>query len=444
MFANWIGGEWCAALAGATFTPGAALRRAADPAPPEAACPRSTEADVRAAVLALERERAAWSATPVRERRAIVARADEQLRARLLGWPERAAPAVERERDAHWRDAFARRLGIADDPDFGQGDAGELYGADAGRFAPPDALAAAAADAPAGSGLACVRAHWSELLAGVRNEVAPLLASGRSVLLLSDPHAPELASRVALAFAGAGLPPGALALVHDDSRACLEAAVHDERVTSFHVSGPAAVVRPLERRLAARRAHGFGAGLDDAHALRVTSSVIRVVTRDEDVEGAATAVIDAAFGRVRALSGQAPGALGHVLCHERVFSRFTAELLAQLAVSRDAAEPLALLERELALDARRLYELGLDEGATPIFTAAEAPGGDARYHFPVVFTNVEEHMRLARVSRPAPVLRLMRIASDERAHALAAEFERAGPGNEAETEDLSAAPPPAE
>jgi acyl-CoA reductase-like NAD-dependent aldehyde dehydrogenase len=330
---------------------------------------------------------------------------------------------------------FERRLGLVYDPDSANLDLDELHRTDVERCVARDLIAPASEN----RGLACVRVHWSELLAGVWNEVAPLLVAGRTVLLLSDPHAPELAARVALAFADAGLPPDALALVHDDSGACLEAAARDERISSFHVSGPASVVRPLERRLAARRKPEFGAGLDDTHRLHVLRNRAHVVTRDEDITSAATAVIHGAFGRGSALSGQAPHSIGRVLCHERVFSHFTAELLAQLAASRDAREPLALLERELVDDARRMYELGLDEGATPIFTAAESMGADARFHFPVVFTNVEEHMRLARVSRPAPVLRLMRCASDERAHAFAAELDSAHRGNALETEDLSGA-----
>lgn len=422
MHANWIGGEWCAARAGATFTPAAALRRAADPAPPEQAWPRSTELDVR---VALEAGRVAWRDVPPRDRRAVVGAALDllSLRADL----DADVPWLSDAPDADAERAFERRLGLVYDLDRANV---EL---EATRRPPAELRTSDERTPNADGGVTCVRVHWSELLAGVLDEVVWLLTAGRTVLLLSDPHAPELATRVALAFEAARLPRGVLALVHDDSGACLEAAAHDARVTTFHVSGPSRFVKSLERRLAARRAPAFGAGIDDAHLLRELGDSIRVVARADDVRAAAGATIRAAFSRNAAFSGQAPGAALRVLCHERVFSRFTAELLGQLAASRDAAEPLALLERSVVDDARGMYELGLDEGATPIFTAADAAGGDAKFLFPVVLTNVEEHMRIARVSRCAPVLRLLRVASDDRARTLAADLARASA-----VEDLSA------
>ena len=92
---------------------------------------------------------------------------------------------------------------------------------------------------------------------------------------------------------------------------------------------------------------------------------------------------------------------------------------------------------------RRAWALGIDEGATPIcggdppVRPAEPPpraappdeGGPPRGRAPrvvppVVFTNVEAHQRLAWLSRPAPMVVLMRAPSDEAARELADALER--------------------
>jgi len=165
------------------------------------------------------------------------------------------------------------------------------------------------------------------------------------------------------------------------------------------------------------------------------------VKLDADAPAAAREVVARAFGRSATLSGQLPGSIGRVVCHERVFSRFSAELLALLDRDADVARPLVALEPATIEHARRGRELGLDEGATLVFSptktrASDDPAGPdagiglsrARMAeailWPTVFTNVEEHMRVAWLGRPAPVLCLMRVASDERGAATARELDQ--------------------
>jgi hypothetical protein len=58
----------------------------------------------------------------------------------------------------------------------------------------------------------------------------------------------------------------------------------------------------------------------------------------------------------------------------------------------------------------RVRELGLDEGATLIAEGGPASRVENEWGnlFPLVFTNVEPGMRLARLERPMPVLLLQR------------------------------------
>ncbi|MBK7877080.1 MAG: hypothetical protein IPJ77_15260, partial [Planctomycetes bacterium] len=93
------------------------------------------------------------------------------------------------------------------------------------------------------------------------------------------------------------------------------------------------------------------------------------------------------------------------------------------ALRRTSFGPCAL-DPALAEQHRRAAgELGLDEGATPIFTPFDRPPVEGESAGPglrgIVFTNVEEHMRLAWLGRPAPLCCLLRIEGDARGEELA-------------------------
>lgn len=203
-----------------------------------------------------------------------------------------------------------------------------------------------------------------------------------------------------------------------------------------------------------RRAR-FGAGIDVRRGPELDLCVLRnasiLVGQASDPAACAREVVERAFGRAQSLFGQRPGSIGRVLCHERQFSRFTAELLAEIERDHDATRPLAAREIATLDHLRRAQELGLDEGATllcsressvqsaaaqrrshardpapdvaPVSRApGSAPSREPRPEamlWPAVFTNVEEHMRIAWLGRPAPFLCLMRVASDESGAALA-------------------------
>ena len=393
MQANWIAQTWRPASSGHVFRPPAANGG-------ELEHPRSAAADASAALEALVAHETAWRARTEQERRGLLVR---------------VAECIAREPDPGA--AFER----AED---------ELVGSV--REGPRAVLGAAFGSRP---GIVVVRCDWSELVTGVAREVLAALALGRGVLLLSDPGAPMVAEAVASAFAVIRAP-APLALLHEDGSAVLQHVLRDPRVRGLVVSAPSARMRELERWLndahrSAAATSAFGAGLDEQpvpeRSLRVLRNHSRIVGRACDLETEAREVVAAAFGRARALSGQAPGAVGRVLCHERALSRFTASLLAELARSPDVARPLATLDPALHLHHRRAVELGLDEGATPIFTSAdqssEAPP-EAHRLAPVVFTNVEEHLRLAWLGRPAPLLCLLRFDDDARAEELASALDR--------------------
>jgi acyl-CoA reductase-like NAD-dependent aldehyde dehydrogenase len=139
---------------------------------------------------------------------------------------------------------------------------------------------------------------------------------------------------------------------------------------------------------------------------------------------AAARVLEQAVGRAATLSGQFPGQVARVVCPERALSRFTGALLEALAAHAEAERPLAPLDADLGDHVGSAWALGLDEGATPIHGTEPSRSGPQPV---VVFTNVDPDLSLAQLSRPAPVLALIRAKSDEHARALALALDRPVP-----------------
>ncbi len=276
-----------------------------------------------------------------------------------------------------------------------------------------------------GPGVALVVAHPCELVAGPALRALRHLVAGRPVVLLADAAFPWAGELFAHAVHSAGLPPGVAAVLHGDARAlagsCLPTLARDPRGVAFvDVADFSAELVEAQRRL----------GNGPPGLWRVLRNRSRVVKRSADVGAAAGAVLRNAFGRSSTLFAQVPGQVARVLCHERRFSAFTEALLERVANADELfGQPVPRLLADGVAHARRARSLGLDEGATPILDRSDANSGSEgprsrRLVGPVIFTNVEPGQRLARETRPAPVLALIRAVSDDQARQTAARLDR--------------------
>jgi alpha-ketoglutaric semialdehyde dehydrogenase len=377
---NTIGGERVPARGGGTFE--AKSGRYA----------RSGAPDVEAAILAADKGEDGWWGLSAAARREILVRAARDL--------------------AHDPDPGGRlalRLGLsADELSFHFQDLPERLGRaldePAATFADPRIRQ---------RGLLVHAPAWAELVSGPASAIFSALALGRTILVVSDPVAPTIAESISDALARAGLPDGVLGVLHDDGEDALRAALGSSAPTFVLASGFPERIQRLERMTTRPGGARFGAGLSDdsgtAIDLRILGTRSAVVAADADLARRAAEIAEAAFGRARTLSGQLPGQLGRASIHPRVFSRFTEELLAVLRASADLASPVPVVDAESEAELRRARVLGLDEGATLIFTTAASPDDDEDGILaPSVFTNVEERMRLASLARPASILCLLR------------------------------------
>lgn len=426
---NWIGGTWRPAHGGRTYESSPAAGG------PAVRWPRSGAEDLEQALSAARGGGAAWRAWTPDERRELLedALSDDlflgdpggELAAQLGTSPTEVQPWIRAGRRAGLGALGARRR--------------------RGARALPEL--------PAEPGTALVRVHGAALFEGLVARLWPLLLEGWSAVLIADGALPMLASELCLALDHADLPPGAVSLLCDDGASVLRAGLTgsgiDFALVLDHAERGAEVLELAGRERAPGALTGAGSRPRRGEGGRRGPLPVRfealsggcaVVRGSDDPARAARRVARAALGRSEALSGQAQGQAGWVVVHRRLFSTFTAALLLELdALGEDPLGTLAPLDPEAPRHVERLRRLGLDEGATLLrgdsgtwFDGAPARGAAGRGSQrraregrlePLVFTNVEPRMRLARARRPAPVLRLLRADDDEAALRCADEFD---------------------
>jgi acyl-CoA reductase-like NAD-dependent aldehyde dehydrogenase len=371
---NWIGGRWTASADERAFAVCSRLDGAE-----LGSWPRSSAADVRAALSCLARD-------PLGERMA------RKVRTAVAALPAEL-DALEGELASHLSDLLGLRA---------QEDGWRRARIEGEQREPA-----------ARGGVVVVLAHWSEFTAGLALRICSNLIAGNPVLCLSDPRLPLAAELAARALESLDLPSDLFALLHADAEDVLnELLVHEELGGLDVVSSSEQVLR-LRARWGARG--GFlGSSPENASA---------IVGAAEDPGAAARRIAEAAWGRASTLSAQLPGQVARALCHERRFSRFTEELLGELSRNPDIARPVPLIDPGAAAHVRKARDLGLDGGATLIFS--ERTGGPVETEF-CVFTNVEPGQVLASLRSPAPVLALMRASTDEEAAQIASELDGTG------------------
>ncbi|MBV7696632.1 aldehyde dehydrogenase family protein [Streptomyces sp. TRM70350] len=401
-----IGGEW--------VEPDGGHYEVTDPATEQTVgwAPEASRDQVHAACAAARAAFGAWSATPAEERAAVLGRAAEIIRARLVPYAELARA----ETGATTGTARGMQVGVAAARfrRYARVEPAEWPIApqinEAGPIGKAGVMGALAVRQPVGV-VTCITSYnnpWANTV----GKVAPALAMGNTVVVKPAPQDPLSVYRMAEALEEAGVPPGVVNVVSGRSAETGEAAVASPDVDMVSFTGSTAVGqriaevcgRAMKRQLMELGGKGAALVLDDADL------------------GSAVAGIGTTFSFY---SGQICTAPTRVLAQRGVYDRLV-EHLADCAGRLKVGDPR---ERDTVVgplisaahrDRVESYvELGRKEGATVVTGGARPPMDRGFYVSPTLLADCTNDMRVAREEIFGPVVVVIPFDDEDEGVALA-------------------------
>jgi aldehyde dehydrogenase (NAD+) len=391
-FLNHIGGEWVPASSGDTFE----NRNPADTSDLIGNFPRSTPADVEAAVASAGRGFEVWSRTPAPERGSILKRAGDLLTARK----EEIANAATREMGkvlletrgdvqegidtAYYAATEGRRL-------FGHTVPSELRNKWAMTYRRP-------------IGVCGMITPFNFPLAIPTWKIFPALACGNSVVFKPAEDVPHTGHIFVEVLLEAGVPPEVVQLVHG----------FGEEVGAPLVAHPDVSVVSFTGSTETGRLIGETCGrMHKRLSLEMGGKNAQIVLPDGDMELALEGVLWGAFGT----TGQRCTATSRLLLHESVHDEFVEELVGKarelrLGDGRDADTQVGPLINQAALDKVSSYVTVAESEGTIRCGGERATGEglDGGFFFqPTVVTDVQPGSRMATEEIFGPVLSVIRF-----------------------------------
>ena len=388
---NLIGGDRALASDGAVFE----RRNPADIRQVVSTAPESTATDVDAAVRAAVDGLARWRRTTPTQRAEVLSRA-----AKLLA--ERAADiAVEMVAEEGKPLADARNE-ASRTPKNLELYAGEAYRLTGATFPSDDTPLVYSLLDPVG--VVAVITPWNFPLNLASRKIGPALAAGNAVVFKPSPMTPLMGERLAAAFVDAGLPGGALNVVHGFAAGAYLVAHGDVAAVTF--TGSTAVGREIHD--ASRLGQRLQLELGGKNPI--------VVLADADLEAAADVVARSSFS----LSGQACTGAGRVLVEDAVHDELLDAVIARAGrhvVGPGDADgvtmgPLIDERAVTAMDAA--LTTARTDGADVVAGGSRLTDGDLAngwFYAPTVLADVKAGTAMARDEIFGPVIGFERVAS---------------------------------
>lgn len=396
---NYIAGEWVASVGGRTRE----RRNPADTEEIVAVAADSDARDVDAAVSAVANGYREWAERGPEARADVLNRAAELLADRA----DELARELVREEGKTLAEALNETRRTPLNLRMYAGEALRLAGQ---TFATGDGTLVLSTRQPVG--VVAAITPWNFPLNIPSRKVAPALAAGNGVVFKPSELTPATAEALVRALLDAGLPAGAIALVHGGAEAG-SALVSDPRVGAITFTGSSAVGAAIHRATSPRQ----------RCQLEMGGKNPMVVLADADLERAAALIARGAFG----LSGQACTGTSRVIVEDAAHDKLV-DLLVDAARSRVIGNGLTdgvqmgPLASAAQLDKVRAHVADAAEDGAKLLTGdGPLPDGCERGHFarPVVFTDVAPDSALAQQEVFGPVLAVLRVGSYDEAVAVA-------------------------
>jgi acyl-CoA reductase-like NAD-dependent aldehyde dehydrogenase len=374
--------------------------------------PEASRDQVHAACAAAREAFGPWSATPVQERAAVLARAADIIRDRLVPYAELARA----ETGATTGTARGMQVGVAAarfrryahvepaewpiPPQINE----------AGPMGRAGVMGALAVRQPVGV-VTCITSY-NNPWANPAGKIAPALAMGNTVVVKPAPQDPLSVYRMAQALEDAGVPPGVINVVSGSRAEVGEAAVDSPDVDMVSFTGSTAVGQ--------RIAEVCGRGMK-RQLMELGGKGAAVVLDDADI-GSAVAGIGTTFSFY---SGQICTAPTRVLAQRGIYDRLVEQLAAyarRLKVG-DPREPDTVVGPVISAAHRdrveSYVELGRKEGAV-VVTGGDRPALPTGFYVtPTLLADCTNDMRVAREEIFGPVVVVIPFEDEEEGVALA-------------------------
>ncbi len=399
----YIDGSWVDGVDGESFS-------TVDPATGEeiAAVVRAGRVDADRAIAAARRafDTGPWPTTPPRERAAVLRRIAAAIRADA----EELARLESRDAGKLLTDATEDVAEAAEIFDYYAG----LAVSEGGEIPPsgPDAVTLVVSEPV---GVAALITPWNFPLLMAAQKVAPALAAGCTTILKPAEQAPLSSLELARIAAEAGLPPGVLNVLTGFGPEAGAPLVEDPRVDAVSFTGSEAVGRIIGRT---------AAETFKRVTLELGGKSPNVVFADADFDAA---MEGSAFG-VFFHQGQVCSAGSRVLVERSIYDEAVEALCARAAEIRlgHPADPEVsmgpLISAEHRAKVNSYLEHGRADGARLAYmgqlpTDPDLAGGF--YFPPLIFTDVDNTMKIAREEIFGPVMAVIPFTDEEEAVALA-------------------------
>lgn len=243
-------------------------------------------------------------------------------------------------------------------------------------------------------------------------KVAPALAAGCPVVVRLSERAPLAATEMLRAFTDAGLPAGALGVVHGPSREITTALLEHPAVRVVTFTGSTSVGKQIMAKSAERLVRPL---------LELGGDAGFVVFDDADVDAA----VDAAVLAKTRNTGQSCVGANRFIVHESIHDEFSTKLAAKLdamTIGDGLADPTPdlgpMIDGRAAAAVEEIVSDARARGAREVTTPRETPSIG---HFvrPMLFTDVADDARLAREEVFGPVAAVFPFSTEAEALARA-------------------------
>jgi alpha-ketoglutaric semialdehyde dehydrogenase len=394
-YQNFINGKWVDAKSGETFE----NRNPANWNELVGTFPKSDKEDVDEAVKAARKAYDSWRLVPAPERAELMKNAGDIMVRRK----QELAELMTREMGKVLTETLGDVQEGIDTAYYAHGEGRRLFG----KTVPSELRNKFALALRVPIGVAGMITPWNFPMAIPTWKLFPALLCGNTVVFKPASDTPATATEFIKILLEAGIPEGAVNIVHGGGSAVGNAIVEHPGVDMIGFTGSTEIGKKISAAAAITLKRV---------SLELGGKNAQIVMDDADLKLALDGVLWGAFGT----TGQRCTATSRLLLHEKVYDSFMSDLIDRTKKLKlgdglkQGVEVGPLINEGQRKSVHGYVEIGQNEGAT-LITGGNSATGDGLsagwFYQPTVFTDVNPDMRIAKEEIFGPVLSIIRIKS---------------------------------